>query len=391
MCTDFDYVTEKVDIITLGAQIVRGNLGPWPDIPCYGSFQTTVNILSQHDVTALAKEGSIPVQVRASKDVDLNPCHGDTVVVRMALTLVSAEPIVEEQQSLWLSGPLSISFGSSIDLNELSIIKYGRGLLLHFASLTKLQNTSVFWMTVVVGHPAVLRIEREPGNSTGGVALSVQPTIEVLDLGGTHVKITSVSVRASLILDNISFIQPVIVSSVVCPEKCTSACRRQIALGVYQNCTTLPEPRLSGASEVRVSSGRATFTDLSVDVAAHGYRLHFHLAPSQHVGPVTSSAFTIFRGRPDSLSIKVQPTSWSFGGKVFSRQPLLLALDAGGNVARAVDFLLTASIAVNAAVSGRLHGQHTVAASLSDEGYLVAIFTDLSIGESHARAFALRI
>jgi len=376
MCTDFDYETEKIESIFIGSRLVRGNLGPWPEIPCFGSFQTTVNILSQYDVTMLAREGSIPVQVRASKDVDLNPCHGDTVVVRLTLTLISAEPIAEFQQPQWLVGPRDMSFFSSTTLHELAIIRYGHGLLLHFTSHSGLQNTSVFWIQVTVGDPAMLRIEKEPGNSTGGIPLSIQPVIEVLDLGGTRITDNSVFVRATLTSDNISIIEPRRPCNA--SECSSSTLRRSTILGEIN--VSAPW-RLSGNVSARVNIGLAVFTDLSVDWAAHGYHLSFDLAAHSHVNPVVSAPFSVFRGRPHELILQMQPTSWGIGGKPFSRQPSLLAVDAGGNPARFVDFTVTAEIGVKAAAVGSLHGQRTVAASILDQGFVVAIFSDLSIGK----------
>jgi len=90
VCTDFDYVTEKIQRISVGSTALRGNIGPWPT--CFGRCMQTENLLSQYDVTALVQNGAVPLVVEASKDVDLYPCNGYSLVVRAALTVVAAVP-----------------------------------------------------------------------------------------------------------------------------------------------------------------------------------------------------------------------------------------------------------------------------------------------------------
>lgn len=126
-----------------------------------------------------------------------------------------------------------------------------------------------------------------------------------------------------------------------------------------------------------------------MDVAAVGYRFNFVCCVcgegsaaarnlSTRVRSTPSEMFSILRGRPWSLLLNVQPISWAVAGKVFVRQPSVLALDAGGNIAYATDFVVSANIAFNGAVNGILGGNTSVATVLSD-GFVVANFTDLSL------------
>jgi hypothetical protein len=358
VCTDFDYITEKIESISVGSAVVRGNLGPWPW--CSGRCFETVQVLSEYDVSALVKDGDFAVQVVATKDVDLSPCDGDTVVLSISLTIVAAMPYSSQLQAELITGPQSFSFAGVHPLDGLSIVKVGLGSMLLFKSTTSLQAASIFWIEVLYGEPESLRVQQQPGNSTGGVPFILQPIVEVLDLGATLVKNASMSVCA-----NLSF-----------QEADRLAARSSL-------------PVLLGRSQVEVVGGRAVFTDLAVDVAAVGYRFNFVCCVcgegsaaarnlSTRVRSTPSEMFSILRGRPWSLLLNVQPISWAVAGKVFVRQPSVLALDAGGNMAYATYFVVTANIAVNGAVNGILGGSTSVATVLSD-GFAVANFTDLSL------------
>jgi len=357
VCTDFDYITEKIESISVGSAVVRGNLGPW--LWCSGRCFETVQVLSEYDVSALVKDGDFAVQVVATKDVDLSPCDGDTVILSISLTIVAGMPY--SSQSELITGPQSFSFAGVHPLNDLSIVKVGMGSMLLFKSTTSLQAVSVFWIEVLYGEPESLRVQQQPGNSTGGIPFILQPIVEVLDLGATLVKNASMSVCA-----NLSFGQ----------EADRLVARSSL-------------PILLGRSRVEVVGGRAVFTDLAVDVAAVGYRFNFVCCVcgegsadarnlSTRVRSTQSEMFSILRGRPWSLLLNVQPISWAVAGKVFVRQPSVLALDAGGNIAYAKDFVVTANIACNGAVNGILLGNTSVATVLSD-GFVVANFTDLSL------------
>lgn len=91
VCTDFDYLTEKIERISVGFSVIRGNLGPW--LWCYDNCLQTVNVLSQYDMSELViKDGGFDVDVVASNDVNIYACSGDTLIASIALILVSAAP-----------------------------------------------------------------------------------------------------------------------------------------------------------------------------------------------------------------------------------------------------------------------------------------------------------
>lgn len=118
--------------------------------------------------------------------------------------------------------------------------------MLSFQSLTGLKKGSIFWIQVSYGEPAQLSISQQPSNSTGGTPLLLQPRIEVLDLGGARVPDASISVCAALVSEH--------------------------AFKLGYN----PMPaQILGTTTVQVVKGFASFTDLAVNVAAHGYYLNF--------------------------------------------------------------------------------------------------------------------
>lgn len=82
-------------------------------------------------MSALVKDGDFAVQVVATKEVDLSPCDGDTVVLSISLTIVAAMPYSSQLQPELITGPHSFSFADVHPLDDLSIVKVGLGSMLH--------------------------------------------------------------------------------------------------------------------------------------------------------------------------------------------------------------------------------------------------------------------
>ena len=143
VCTDFDSSTEKIEQITIGSKVIRGELGTWPQ--CHGNCSETVRVLSRHDVSALVERGALTTGLTVSPAVDHSPCDGDLVIARIALTVTAAEGLQADQ----LTGPLMYSFtGSKSNLSDLSINTPGNGRMLLFESQTGLKNGSLYWINV---------------------------------------------------------------------------------------------------------------------------------------------------------------------------------------------------------------------------------------------------
>jgi hypothetical protein len=245
--------------------------------------------------------------------------------------------------------------------------------MLTFQSLTGLKTGSILWIQVSYGEPAQLSISQQPSNSTGGTPLLFQPRIEVLDLGGARVLNASILVCAALVSEH--------------------------ALKLGYN----PMPaQILGTTTVQVVRGFASFTDLVVNVAAHGYYFNFTSifttaktrtrsgstmvsAHGNHLSSLSSS-FSILAGPPSALFVVQQPLTWTFGGQAILRQPSIAVTDAGGNPTSACPFRVSAQISFNGAVSGRLSGNNTAASipSAHTLAHEMANFTDLSLDRTGA-------
>ncbi|MCB1665795.1 MAG: hypothetical protein KDI28_08420, partial [Pseudomonadales bacterium] len=125
---------------------------------------------------------------------------------------------------------------------------------------------------------------------------------------------------------------------------------------------------LGGTTSVSTNgSGNATFTGLSISGANGAHTLLF-TAPSWN--SVVSATINV---TSPTLSITQQPSSTATQGALFAQQPIVRALDGGGNPISGVD--VTAAIASGA---GSISG--TVTRTTDASGY--ATFTDLLIGGS---------
>jgi hypothetical protein len=131
---------------------------------------------------------------------------------------------------------------------------------------------------------------------------------------------------------------------------------------------------LSGTKTVAAVAGVASFSTLSIDTVATGYRL---TATSGALTPDTSSAFSITPGTATRLAFTVQPSTTNAGGTI-SPAVRVAAQDPLGNTATSFNGTITLAITSGTGTAGAvLSGPNPVTASNG-----VAIFTGLSIDKA---------
>jgi hypothetical protein len=146
--------------------------------------------------------------------------------------------------------------------------------------------------TIQPGTATQLAFTRQPGNSTGGSGLATQPQVTVEDAEGNAV---------------------------------TGDSSTQVSVAL----TSAGAATLSGTTTETVSSGVATFTNISVDKIGT-YTLTASSSPS--LTTPTSNSFTVTVGSATQLAFSTQPSSTATAGTPFAQQPVVSVEDAGGNV-----------------------------------------------------------
>lgn len=217
----------------------------------------------------------------------------------------------------------------------LAIDLAGTGYTLTFSSgalTTAVSNT----FDVTVGAATQLVITTQPGNGTGGSALSTQPVVEVRDAGGNTITSSSAAVDATITTG-------------------TGTAGAAIVAGGSAN----------------ASGGVATFSSLAIDLAGTGYTLTFS---STGLTDAVSTTFDVTVGAPVELRMVTQP-----GGAVsaiaFVTQPQVEVIDAGGNRVTSSSASVAAVITTGTGATGATLGGTTPVTA----GAGLASFTDLSI------------
>jgi RHS repeat-associated protein len=182
--------------------------------------------------------------------------------------------------------PLGVSNGDAL-FSGCSINLAGTGYVLEAQSGALTAYSSPFDITG--GTVAKASFFVEPGNGSGGSALSTQPVVTLADSGGNP---AAGSVTLSLL-----------------PGLGTP--------GAKLTCAQNP---------VVASGGTAKFSDCSVDQAGTGYEL------VATIGTVTaqSASFNVSVGAPAQLAFTQQPSGGT-GGATWTGQPTVVIEDAGGN------------------------------------------------------------
>ncbi len=233
-----------------------------------------------------------------------------------------------------LSGTKTATVQNGIAIfTDLKVDKIGTYTLSPVSSLAEVSETDSNSFTISVGSAVTLEWQTQPGNGTGGTAISQQPALVLKDAGGNTVT-----------GDNGST--------------------------VTVSLTTPGTATLSGTKTVAVQNGIATFTDLKVDKIGT-----YTLSPISSLAGVTetdSAAFTISEGSAVSLEWQTQPGNGT-GGTVLAQQPVLVLKDAGGNVVTG-DSSSTVTVNLTTASGAALSGATTVTVLNG-----AAVFTDLKV------------
>ncbi len=152
-----------------------------------------------------------------------------------------------------------------------------------------------------------LAFTTQPGNSTGGTALPVQPRVTVQDPFGNQVTTDTSSVN--------------------------------LAIGTNPGGGLIT----CAANPVTAIGGVATFAGCAIDRAGTGYTL---VATDGALGSATSAAFTVAVGPAARLAFTIQPEG-ALAGTSFTTQPSVTVQDAGGNPVTASTVPITLAIGTN--------------------------------------------
>ena len=197
------------------------------------------------------------------------------------------------------------------------IDKAGTGYTLTATDATDSLSKTSSAFDVTVGPAAQLVFTTQPGNGTGGSALSTQPTVTIEDAGGNTVTTDTNAIT--------------------------------LAIGTNPSAGTL-----SGCSATTVA-GVAAFSGCKIDKAGTGYTLTATDAGDGLTSPsAPSSAFDVTVGSPSQLVFTTQPSA-AHGGTAFGTQPTVTIEDAGGNTVSTDTNAITLAIGTNPS-AGTLSG-----------------------------------
>jgi len=214
---------------------------------------------------------------------------------------------------------------------DLGIDVAGAGYVL-MATSEGLRHSLSAPFDVRAGVPAGLAFSIEPGNGRGGVPLSPQPVIRIIDVAGNVVDTDSVTV---------------------------SVCLEDLSGGAM----------LGGDTAIRSVDGIARFTDLRVDKSGTSYRL---IATSSGLATAASRSFDVLIGDPTVLAVagggdQVGVVESTLG------EPLRVAIrDAGGNAVPGVTVGFTVASAPAGAARHRLEPE---IATTNSNGEAQSVFT----------------
>lgn len=240
-----------------------------------------------------------------------------------------------------------------------AIDRSGSNYQLRASDGTRTVDTSSF--NVSVGAASQLVFTTQPGNGRGGSELSPQPVVTARDAGGNTVTGYTGTVTLS------------------------------IAPG-----TGAPDATLGNCSGSRVN-GVTTFDNCEIDRAATGYRLR--ASDNRGLPASDSNAFNVTVGSLDDIVFSTSPAG-AVSDTPFTTQPVVTAVDAGGNTVTSYTSTVTLSIrsgtgADDAVLSGcrgtRVNGVVTFAGcqiDLADPGYRLRA-TDSGFRSADSDTFAV--
>lgn len=188
-----------------------------------------------------------------------------------------------------LSGTTTLATAGGVaTFTNVSVNKPGNGYTLTTTNTSSLVNATSTTFNISVGAAAKLAFTTQPGNGTGGSALSTQPVVTVQDAGGNTV--TSDTSKVT------------------------------VAIGTNPSNGTL-----SGTTQVNAVNGVASFANLAIDKAGNGYTLN---ATDGLLTSAASNTFNITVGSATKFAVGAPATATagtSFNGITLTAQ------DAGGN------------------------------------------------------------
>lgn len=165
----------------------------------------------------------------------------------------------------------------------------------------KVQATDV--VTVLAGSPATISMTDAKVNAQSGVALSSQPSVQLIDGYGNPSRRAGVVVTAS------------------------------INIGVMGG-------RVTGATATSDETGKATFSALMVIGKVGGYLLKFRPTGGVAGG---SLSVTLTFGPPASIELVRQPAG-AVNREALTTQPIVELLDSAGNPSKTPDVVITATL-----------------------------------------------
>ena len=238
-----------------------------------------------------------------------------------------------------LSGTTSQTVSSgTATFADLSIASAGSGYTLSASSSPALTGASSSAFNITAGAPAALAFTGQPSTAVAGSVIAPAVQVSVVDAYG----------------------------NLVASDSSTSV---TLAIGANPGAGTL-----SGTTSQTVSSGTATFADLSIASAGSGYTLSASSSPA--LTGASSSAFNITAGAPAALAFTGQPST-AVAGSVIAPAVQVSVVDAYGNLV-ASDSSTSVTLAIGANPgAGTLSG--TTSQTVSSG---TATFADLSIASA---------
>lgn len=192
-----------------------------------------------------------------------------------------------------LLGTVSVAASAGFaDFTDLAVDLVGTGYSLTFSSGSLTPAVSATF-DIAVGVAAKLAVTQQPGNGSGGLALSPQPIVAVQDAGGN-----------TILSDN------------------STQVTAEIRFG-----TGSGGAALSGVATVTASGGIVMYSGLAIDIAANGYELEF---TAFGLTTAFSDPFDVVVGPAAKLVVSSNPGNGT-GGLALSPQPIAEVQDAGGN------------------------------------------------------------
>ena len=210
-----------------------------------------------------------------------------------------------------LSGATTVSAAAGqATFSTLSIDKSGLDYKLTATSGVLTSATSVIF-AINAGAAKLVTFDQQPTTTVAGVSIAPAVTVTARDLLGNPVKTFTGSVT--------------------------------VAIAVNPGSATL-----NGTKTVAAVAGTATFGNLSINIAATGYRL---AATSSGLTPDTSSAFSITAGPASKLAFTVQPVATTAGANI-TPAVQVSAEDAFGNVVTTFAGSVTVAISAGTGTAG---------------------------------------